>query len=378
MKRTLVRLMLVPLLLLAGGCWDMHEIQNISYVTALGVDYEKGEFTAYAQLIDFASIAKQEGGRKPGPTLVWVGKGKGKTLNLAMNDLYKTAQGRIMWSQLTLIVLGENVLKQGISTFKDAISRYREIRFTPWMFGTKMPIEELFVVPAFFELTPLSTLSHKPKETYSQFSRVVPVRYVTMLSDLREPSKTMILPSLDIMPDQWEKNGKPETKMYIDGVFAIHREKLLGWLDNDRLSGLRWMTSQTSRTPLLIEEEGELLAVLSMEDPRIHVNDYKENGRYFYKIKLSIEANLVEQVASSDEEKLKEIAEKLIREEIERTFRSGIAMKADLYQLEYYTYKSHYKDWKRMGAKGFPLRKDSITDVEVSVRIRHAGMIRAT
>lgn len=378
MKRTFVRLMLMPFLLLTGGCWDMHEIQNINYVTALGVDYEKGEFTAYAQLIDFASIAKQEGGRKPGPTLIWVGKGKGKTLNLAMNDLYKTAQGRVMWSQLTLIVLGEDVLKQGVSTFKDAISRYREIRYTPWMFGTKVPIEELFIVPAFFEMTPLSTLSHSPKDTYNQRSWVLPVRYVMMLSDLQESSKTMLLPSIAVLPDQWKKNGEPEDKMYVDGVFAIRQEKLLGQLDNARLPGLRWMTTQTSRTPLLVEEEGKLLAVLSMSDPRVQVKDYKENGRYFYTIKLSVEANLIEQVTPEDEEKLKQIAEGLIREEIESTFRRGVAIKADLYQLEYHTYKSHYKDWKQMKPKGFPLRKDSITDIEVSVRIRHTGMTRGT
>ncbi|WP_231638483.1 hypothetical protein [Paenibacillus sp. JCM 10914] len=39
-------------------------MQDINYIAALGIDYQDGEFITYVQMLDFATIAKQETGKQ--------------------------------------------------------------------------------------------------------------------------------------------------------------------------------------------------------------------------------------------------------------------------------------------------------------------------
>ena len=58
MKRILMLLSMLSLLL--SGCWDNKEVQDINYITALGIDYKDNKYIIYVQMLDFATIAKQE------------------------------------------------------------------------------------------------------------------------------------------------------------------------------------------------------------------------------------------------------------------------------------------------------------------------------
>ena len=46
---------LVILLLFLTSCTDIKEVQNLNYVTAIGVDFRDGEYIGYIQLISFNS-----------------------------------------------------------------------------------------------------------------------------------------------------------------------------------------------------------------------------------------------------------------------------------------------------------------------------------
>lgn len=44
----IIKLMwLIVLLHLLTGCWDIKEIQDINYITAIGIDQEDGNFVVY-------------------------------------------------------------------------------------------------------------------------------------------------------------------------------------------------------------------------------------------------------------------------------------------------------------------------------------------
>ncbi|WDH83217.1 hypothetical protein PUW24_10635 [Paenibacillus urinalis] len=84
--RILLLCSLLSLMLLLSGCWSTKEVQSINFITTLGVDYRDKQFIAYAQVVDFANIAKQEGPNQVNEGTIWVGEGKGKTLMLAIYD----------------------------------------------------------------------------------------------------------------------------------------------------------------------------------------------------------------------------------------------------------------------------------------------------
>ncbi len=83
------------ILMLVSGCWNSKDIQNMAYVTALGVDYENGRFKSYAQMLNFTNIAKSDTGEVGKPVPIWVGVGEGKTLTESLTTMYATSQIRV-------------------------------------------------------------------------------------------------------------------------------------------------------------------------------------------------------------------------------------------------------------------------------------------
>ncbi|MBE1446231.1 Ger(x)C family spore germination protein [Paenibacillus sp. OAS669] len=376
MKRIPIMAALLVGMALITGCWDAQNVEKINYISAIGLDYEKPNYVVYAQLLEFSAIAKQESPESRGGTKTWVGKGIGESLNLAMNDLYNTAQQRMVWSHVTTIFIGEKALKQWPGGYVDALTRFREIRLTPWVFATKQPITEIMNAPAFFNLSPRDTISHSPAANYMQHSWILPLQYMTFLGDYNEPARTVILPILSINPDQWEKSEKPDPKLTWDGAFIMSGKKIKGALKHEDLKGLRWVIGNTVRSPLKVQENGKLLGVVSLEDPLVHIDVKQASGRPQYHLRISLQGNVVELFGDTPEKELVAAAKKMMENEIRFTYEKGIAIHADVLQLQYALYLQHYKDWKRMSEDQLALDKNSLDGIDIQLKLLHSGMLK--
>ena len=139
MKRRLSKLFSVlTVCIVLTGCWDYKDIQDIHYVTALGVDYVDGKYVVYVQLVDLSGVAKQEV-KSATPTKVYIGKHTGKSIAEAINHLYQSAQQRLYLGQVSTFVLTDRALKHNINDIIDAAFRYNLIRYSSNIFATKKP-----------------------------------------------------------------------------------------------------------------------------------------------------------------------------------------------------------------------------------------------
>lgn len=363
------------LLILICGCWDIKEIQDINYITAIGIDYENENFVLHTQMMDFASVAKAETGKSEKPAQVWTGKTKGKTLDMAMNNLYTTTQERTSWSHISCIIISETVMKSGLLSKLDTVGRYQEIRLTPWVFGTHESIEELMNVPAFFNLSPLNTLMYEPMEEYKQMSLITPLRYFDFIGQLTEPAFTVMLPSLSIDVSTWKINNKENSKLKMDGAFAMSEGKLSGYLATDRLSGLRWLEENTKRSSLPINKDNEQAAVIILQNPKIRKEMKMVNGEPRYKIHIKLNGNVVEVRTDLTKSEIEREAAKFVKQEVFSSFRNGLEIKADLYSLEHLLFKKATSHWKKLKhSSEFLIDENSLEEVTVDVNLEHTGM----
>ncbi|WP_276357970.1 hypothetical protein [Cohnella caldifontis] len=108
-------LLLAALSLLAlpiAGCWDVKTIQDIVYLTGVGVDYSNGKYQLYVQTLDFSNVAKSEGGKSDKPGAIYIGRAEHETLDGAVDRIYQSAQQPVFWGHVAAIVLSENVMKE--------------------------------------------------------------------------------------------------------------------------------------------------------------------------------------------------------------------------------------------------------------------------
>lgn len=358
------------------GCWDLKTIQDTNYMTAIGFDYKDGKYIVYGQMLDFASVAKQEGGQSAQAPLIWVGKEEGATISDAFNKLYRTSQERVFWGHVGAYLFSKDALSQGISIFTDGAIRYSETRFTQWVYTTDESIESVFSVIPFFNVSPMSSILMQPADNYRQRSYIPPHRLFWVVSKIREPGFTVMLPSLGIDKEVWKKNEKPDQKLYVSGVYSLNKQHDLEWFSENQFKGARWLNQYTSRTPMVIYNEGKAIQnVIIQPDYLIKVRSHGE--QVLFDVEIKAYANIAEILKEISEKELGKLISKQITEEVKSTFELGKSRGIDVYALEHELYRDNFKTWAKLTDYGQkPLTDYELGNVSVNAKIVHSGMLK--
>ncbi|MEC0187624.1 Ger(x)C family spore germination protein [Paenibacillus larvae] len=361
-----------------SGCWDSETIQDINYITALGIDYEDGNYVVYTQSMDFARLAKQESPKSSSEGSVLVGKAVGNTLELAITSLHRASQMRIIFQHLTAIVLTERAFQADMHHILDAICRYYEIRYRSWVYGTREPMKELFSLRNPFNGSQRLSLLHEPKEPYKQRSMIPPIQLVQFTKQLREPDQTLLLPSLKINQSNWSQGEQSVRQFEISGIYALKNDKYKGWFSVSDMIGMRWMTPQTEATPLAIEEDGKEVGYLSMHEPKVKTSFRMADGRPSFRIHVKVKGELQEELTAISEKEIKQKAQEKIRQEIYETYRKGMKKQTDVYSVAHLWYRSDNHSWKQMKPqeREEAIRNLKVEDITVDVSLTHTGMTK--
>ncbi|RIX60467.1 Ger(x)C family spore germination protein [Paenibacillus nanensis] len=366
--------------LLLSGCWDLKDLQEVNYVRALGFDLKGKEFIVYAQMLDFSSIAKAEGG-KGQQAPAWIGIGRGETLTDAFSDVYRTAQLRLFYGHVSAIVIGEKLLenRDKLKEIYEVLSRYFEIRYTPWIFGTAQPVDKLLAVTSLFSFSQNVTVMHQPQETYKQRSFIRPITMRQFNVDLREPGKTTLLPSLAVSENSMKRGEKSTGMLEMNGAYIINsKDQYRGWVSYETIKGIPWVEPETIRAPVILKSKGEIEASLFLERPKIKIKPHIENGLATYTMRVELTGNMTEMVKPMTESDIERKAEEEVRREILSVFREGLKRKADLLQLEQALYRQNVREWKRLSSQGLAEPKaDSLKDVKVIVKVNRTGKTKS-
>lgn len=361
------------------GCWDVKSLQDVNYFTGIGIDYSDNKYKVYVQQLDFANVAKSEGGGKSDkPATIWIGSAEGKSISQAIIELYQTTQQTVFWGHLNAVVLSENALKHGeLLGVIDSLIRYPEIRYTPWVYGTKADISDLFTTKPFFNLSPINSILHSPETNYNQRPIIAPMRLSKFIREMREPGQTALLPSLNVSDQTWKRDDKPDPKLEIDGIFAIRNTDYTSWLTYKELLGIRWLVNKTQGSRITLNQGDQTIAELKLSKPKSKVRVDMVNGKPVFKVDVQVSAAIIELWEMRSEVDLEQLACQNIAEQIRATLRSGISKKVDLLNLEHDFYRKKYKDWNKLTSSGkFPLMPIILGEVKVSVTIVQSGMYK--
>ncbi|MDR4886792.1 Ger(x)C family spore germination protein [Fredinandcohnia sp. QZ13] len=356
---------------------DIAEIENQNFATAIGVDYQDGNYLLSIQMIGLTSVAKSEGGEK-GPPEVYVSQTSGKTFIDAFFKAYHTSQERILWAHVTAIVLSESALEKGLDSIFDGLTRYYEFRPTPWIFGTKSSILDVLSTTGFFNQHSLNTILHSPKSSYEQSSTIKPVKLNQFVREFFDPGRTTYIPSLSIDDTQWKKNKKNEGKLAIDGAFFLGNQKYKGYFPYEKIKGLRWLTPETVRASLLVpnETKPEFITVLDHEMVKIHPE--KQDGRFRFTILFMADGQVSNRITNNtlNVNAMETFVKKGVISEIRQLYQLGREHDVDFLNLEHQLYRKHPAEWKKLKSKDALLQDDSIKSIEAHITFEHSGSFK--
>ncbi|MEY8189625.1 Ger(x)C family spore germination protein [Peribacillus simplex] len=371
MKVILRIILFVLSIALLSGCWDTKDIQDIQYISAMGIDYQNGQYVIYVQVTSFAGVAKQEG-LEPKPTTVWVAKGRGETMNEAMNDIYKKANQYIYWAHVKVIIFSESLLKNGLVNVNDPILRFQQIRETTWLYGTDDSLEKILFVNSLFGSS-VQTSIFNPDDIYKLRSFVEPIRIQRFYTQNYETGMTIKLPKISLRNEVWKAKGKSQNTVKLSGAYLIKNNKLMGEIANKHLGGLRWLTKSTERSPIRIKINNNKNIQLSLMRPKFNIKPIYVNDEVEFDISIEVEGAIMDMEENISFPHLKEKIQRALEKEIRDTYKYALKKNIDIYNLEGVIYRKDLKKWKEVSKEGFSLNEESIRNIQVDATIKITG-----
>jgi spore germination protein KC len=238
-----------------SGCWDMREINDLGFVTAVGVDKAQppNKYTITVQIANAGSAsAKSDQGQTQ--TGVWVGTEEGKSIFAAVRNLVRISSRRVMWAHNNVVIIGESLAKEGILPVADFFTHNPELRMKTPVVVARGEAKDYILAKAGME-TP-SGLSFIYFNEYSRFlAETISSNMLTLSAALANKYSELLMAAVNLKkaeetPESSGKSseGKESKTIDIAGAAVFRHDKLVGWLTPQETRGIAWILNENHDT----------------------------------------------------------------------------------------------------------------------------------
>ncbi|WP_163100412.1 Ger(x)C family spore germination protein [Peribacillus alkalitolerans] len=364
---------LLACLLLLTGCSGLKNIQDLTYIAAIGMDYdeEKKMFKVYLQGLNFANVAKQEGGRSVEHIPIFIATATGETLNLAVRKLYKKSEPPLFFGHVSTLVLSNTLVEHHFKEVIQEIGRNRSLRQTIRVMTTDEGIQDIFNVKALFNYPAIYTVLYKKNANEVFQDEIKPTNLMDFLREYYEPMGSAKLPVVKIDSDSW-KADKNYPVLFFSGYTIFQKQKFKGQLTFKDSVIIDWLTHKKISLNRKVEDNGKLVAAVKLASPKMKVKFEKGSDTPRFSIEVAVQADLLEKIKDVELKKLKKLIEDEIKTRIQAIYQQGVENQVDVLNTGDDWYRKHPKKYHELlKTNSFYLQKDSLKDVKVKVEIFH-------
>lgn len=376
--KAILNILLLAMLVFAGGCWDSHELSDLSLVTGIGIDaLPNEENTPHNQVRYTVQIAKILGEKD---------NSEKKSANIEIKNssfkdaayVYSLSSSRKLFTQHNkVIIFGRKQAEEGINKQLDFFIRDYKTRMEVWLLVADEDAKEILNVD--FDMEAISGLGiAKMMDSYTRSKKLYGV---TMLNYAIQSMEHATVPTVGLI-NIVEENGKK--RMDLKGLAIIKDGKMIGELDQTETRGYQWMIGSVNRGVVKVETP-DLIASLSILKAKGTVKPViKENNQIVLEGALSI-GLMIDDIQGLEKAALKDIvyylkteAEKTIRQEIFLCLEKVQKLNCDIYGFGESLYHRHPKFWETIETDWDNIYPALTANLEIKVEIESIGNTKKT
>ncbi|NNU93698.1 Ger(x)C family spore germination protein [Geobacillus sp. NFOSA3] len=393
MKRKMaITLLLLLCATVLSGCWSKKELTDLAFVIAVGIDKTKdGKFAVTFQVVNPGNVAgsTQRGGGSGGvPVSIY--KATGDNLVEASRQASKKLSRLIYYAHTNLVVISEEVAKEGVDGLFDALERNSQFRSTAMVVIARHYSAE----DALKILTPIDKISANQIIKTLQFSekiwgQTIHVRVGEVINDLSSLGKAPIISGVEIVGSvpkgKRQTNvqaSEPDARLNVNGLAIFKGDKLVGWVSGDTARGVLWILDKIEQTSVTIEwKQKKEAAAYKVVRAKTSVAAHMKKGKPSISVHIRAEGDIGEEFVSIDFANPKQIfalekkAETSIKKEVVKAIEEAKKAKTDIFGFGDVVYRSYPQQWKTMKSdwndRYFPQLEVNVT---VEAFIRRTGL----
>ncbi|NNV07851.1 Ger(x)C family spore germination protein [Geobacillus sp. C56-T2] len=290
---------------LLSGCWSKKELTDLAFVIAVGLDKtENGKYLASFQVVNPGNVAgaTQRGGGAAGvPVSIYTSTGD--SLVEASRKASEKVSRLLYYAHTNLVVVGEEVAREGLDGVFDALERNQQFRTTA----------RLVIAHGHSAKDTLSVLTPIDKISANQITKTLEFSELawgqTMNTDvwwairsLASPGRNPIVTGVVIEGNPKEgkrqenvQSSVPDARVTLDGLALFKNDRLVRWVNGPTARGMMWVLDRIRQTNLTIswQDKNEAIgyrAVRAKTDVEASVN----NGRPSISVHIKAEGDISE------------------------------------------------------------------------------------
>lgn len=253
MIRKLLCVLLAGLFIILSGCWSSNEVNELALSVAMGLDKTADGYLLTEQIINPKAVAAKNPTDSAPVTLY---TSQSSNIEVAINNLLLKSSRLIYNTHLRLVVLGEELAREGIMDILDFFTRSYEFR-TDFIFliAKDSTAYEILKNLTSLDSIPGVSLFNMAKHSSEENGMTKAVRVIELINSIASDGTNAVITGVNVQKedirsysvDAFKDTDKFDRLAFI-GLGAFNEDKLVGWLNLDESKGYNYITDKLKYT----------------------------------------------------------------------------------------------------------------------------------
>ena len=258
MKRLLAFFLIISCIF-TTGCWDQIEITDLALVIGTALDKGNDPENKVALTIQVANprmFIPGEGGGGDGEEAFWTATGTGKTIREATFGISHRVPRRLFFGHNRLMIVGEEVAREGIMPYLDRYFRSRETRPNLYILVARGRGQDILE-------TNMATFRSSGMALINMFDlgnnhTVVPVRLIQFVYELTSACQAAVAPMVQVVVQssvsiEEAKHASRLQTLSVKGLAVFNSEgQMVGEMNETETAGLLWIRNWAEKHQLTV------------------------------------------------------------------------------------------------------------------------------
>lgn len=383
---------LIILNFILTGCWDKRELNELAITLALGIDKVEGEdeYEVTAQVVVPSAVSMKNG---TGGATVTLFTENGETVYEALRRMTKVSPRKIYPGHLQMLIIGEELAKEGIGESLDLLARDWELRPDFYVVVAKdVTAREVLNVTTDLESIPASKMFAGLKVSEKAWAGTYGVTLDELIVDLISDGKEAVLTGIQLTGNKQigstqqniESISKPAQIQY-DNLAVFKEDRLMGWLTEQDSRGYSGITNSVKSTVTSISCPNEGKSTIEVTNFHSKIEGNIVHGKPEVNIHTKAEGKVGEvrcKIDLKNPEAIQEL-EKIYEKEATRIINETIDVLQQEYQSDIFGFgeaihRSNPQEWNQIKENWDEEFSDLTVNVKVDMKIRLTGTVNSS
>lgn len=384
------RLLLILLAcLLATGCWNRVELNDIAVISATGVDWKDGNWVLSYQVVIPQAISNQSAAGSSAAVNVF--STKGESFRSAISKASQETPRRLYFSHNQILIISQEAARKGMAPLLDTYLRNHDSRETVSMYLSKGSARRMLEQLIPLEKIPGAAIQRMIINEQINSSTFREMTIHEVLLDLLGATHASGIPGLVMAGtnetmDRIEKLSRTNTpsKVRLFDLGLIVGDKLVGWINNEESHGVLWLGDHVKKTTIpfacLEDGKGKKSSSVRITYAETKLRPELSGGKWIMHVNAIAEGALMEYNCDGDLLKPVQVekVERLIEDEITSVMQKGWKavrkQRADVIGFGSVIHKKYPKQWSKVKDNWTEMFPNTEVKLSVKVKLNSTGL----